>query len=112
MCLSQYFLPIPGPEIGKIYVEMRVISRQFVSQARTATRFGVINDIRRLAVMCNTLTAVSRSSDPNDDYLLALCQAADADYLITGDKSHLLALERHEGTRIVSAKTLVELLNR
>ena len=30
---------------------MRVISRQFVSQARTATRFGVINDIRRKGVV-------------------------------------------------------------
>ncbi len=54
MCLSQYFLPIPGPEIGKIYVEMRVISRQFVAQARTATTFGVIYDIRREGVVCGT----------------------------------------------------------
>lgn len=94
--------------------ELRQLVRRpfFVARLKASEVGRMINDIRRLAVMCNTLTAVSRSSDPNDDYLLALCQAADADYLITGDKSHLLALERHEGTRIVSAKTLVELLNR
>lgn len=91
----------------------QVVRRPFFMARLKASEVGrMINDIRRLAVMCNTLTAVSRSPDPNDDYLLALCQVADADYLITGDKSHLLALERHEGTRIVSAKTLVDLLSR
>ena len=49
MCPSQYFLPNPGLEIGKIYVEMRVISRQFVSQARMATTFGVMDEIRAAA---------------------------------------------------------------
>ena len=51
MCLSQYFLPNPGPEIGKIYVEMRVISRQFVSQARMATTFGVMDENSRSGVV-------------------------------------------------------------
>ena len=94
--------------------ELRQVVRRpfFVARLKASEVGRMINDIRRLAVMCNTLTAVSRSPDPNDDYLLALCQAADADYLITGDKSHLLTLEHHEGTRIVSAKTLVDLLSR
>jgi len=54
---------------------------------------------------------VQRSPDPADDFLLALCEAAQADYLATGDKSHLLALDRHDGTRIVSARRLVDLLD-
>jgi predicted nucleic acid-binding protein len=44
-----------------------------------------------------------RSPDPNDDFLLAAAEAGHADYLVTGDKSGLLALLRHEGTRIVTA---------
>ncbi len=48
---SQYFLPNPTPEIGKIYVEMRVISRQFVSQARMATTFGVMDENSRSGVV-------------------------------------------------------------
>ena len=51
MCPSQYFLPNPGLEIGKIYVEMRVISRQFVAQARTATTFGVMDENSRSGVV-------------------------------------------------------------
>ncbi|TRZ89805.1 MAG: putative toxin-antitoxin system toxin component, PIN family [Rhodocyclaceae bacterium] len=94
--------------------ELRQVVRRPFFQARLkASEIGrMVNDIRRLALMCNTLPTVSRSPDPNDDYLLALCQAASADYLVTGDKSHLLALERHEGTRILSAISLVDLLGR
>ena len=94
--------------------EFRKVARRpfFVTRLKASEVGRMINDIRRLAIMCEALPAVSRSSDPNDDYLLALCQAASADYLVTGDKSHLLALERHEGTRILSAKSLVDLLGR
>ena len=62
--------------------ELRQVVRRpfFVARLKASEVGRMINDIRRLAVMCNTLPAVSRSSDPNDDNLLALCQAADADY--------------------------------
>lgn len=63
-------------------------------------------------ILFSALMVRGTPPDPNDDYLLALCQTAEADYLVTGDKSHLLALEHHEGTRIVSAETLVDLLSR
>lgn len=36
----------------------------------------MVNDLRRLAVMRNDLPRVSRSSDPADDYLLALIVSA------------------------------------
>jgi hypothetical protein len=44
--------------------------------------------------------------------LRALRQVAGSDYRVTGDKSHLPALERCQGTHIVSAKPLVDLLGR
>ena len=53
---------------------------------------------------------VARSPDPTDDFLLALCEAGKADYLVTGDKSGLLALGRHKGTQIVSARDFATLL--
>lgn len=85
--------------------------RPFFQARLKASEVGrMVNDIRRLAMMCDTLPTVRRSPDPNDDYLLELCQMACADFMVTGDKSDLLALERHEGTRIVSARALVELL--
>jgi putative PIN family toxin of toxin-antitoxin system len=63
----------------------------------------LVNQIKWLAEDAGVLPPVNRSSDPTDDFLLALCEAGNADYLVTGDKSGLLALDHHKATRIVSA---------
>ena len=90
----------------------RVARRPFFRARLTASEIGrMINDIRRLAVMCDPLPPVVVSPDPNDDFLLAIAQAAAADYLVTGDKSDLLALGAHGRTRIVSARAMVHVLN-
>lgn len=91
----------------------QVTKRPFFQDRLKASEIGrMVNDLRRLAVLCSALPAVSRSPDPDDDYLLALCEAAGADYLVTGDKCHLLALKRHGATRIVSARALTAVLSR
>lgn len=69
----------------------------------------LVNQIRRLADEIRSLPPVKRSSDPGDDFLLALCEAGNADYLVTGDKGGLLSLRRHKGTRIVSVGDFVAL---
>ncbi|MCX8017824.1 MAG: putative toxin-antitoxin system toxin component, PIN family [Rhodocyclaceae bacterium] len=94
--------------------ELRVVVRRpfFQERLRPSEIGRMINDIRRLATMRDDLPEVRRSPDPADDFLLALCEIAEADYLVTGDKSHLLALGRHRGTHIVSARELVTLLDR
>jgi uncharacterized protein len=63
----------------------------------------MVNELRRLAVLIDPLPYVRRSPDPEDDFLLAAAEAGNADYLVTGDKGHLLLLIRHCGMRIVSA---------
>jgi predicted nucleic acid-binding protein len=52
---------------------------------------------------------IERSPDPTDDFLLALSEAGKADYLVTGDKTGLLALARHQATRIISARDFMAL---
>ena len=64
----------------------------------------VINQIRHLAIMMDPIPQVSASPDPSDDYLLAMAISGRADYLVTGDKSDLLALERFKRTRIVTIR--------
>ncbi len=39
----------------------------------------MVNDIRRLAIMCTPLPLVAISPHPDDDFLLALAQVAEAD---------------------------------
>jgi len=53
---------------------------------------------------------VDVSKDPDDNFLLALAQDGNADYLITGDKSDLLSLESFEGIPIIRLNTFIELI--
>ncbi len=64
----------------------------------------LVNELKTLAEIVGDLPSVSRSDDPTDDFLLALCEAGQADYLVTGDKSGLLTLARQHTARIVSAR--------
>ncbi|MGH9396080.1 MAG: putative toxin-antitoxin system toxin component, PIN family [Terriglobia bacterium] len=69
----------------------------------------LVNQIKRFAEDIDPLPPVERSPDPTDDFLLALAEAGQADYLVTGDKSGLLALVRHKTARIVSASDFAAL---
>ena len=75
---------------------------------RSSDAGRLINQIMQMAEMPDRLPDVQRSRDPRDDFLLALCEAGNADWLVTGDKVDLLALERHGHTRIVTAARLAE----
>jgi predicted nucleic acid-binding protein len=61
----------------------------------------LVNQIKKLAWDVGELPDVARSTDPTDDFLLSMSEAGQADYLATGDKSGLLAFDRHKTTRIV-----------
>lgn len=68
----------------------------------------LVNELRSLAALVGNLPEVDRSSDPWDNYLLALAQAGAADFLVTGDKADLLSLARHGRTAIVTVRHLLE----
>ena len=70
----------------------------------------MLNAIRALAVNIENLSVQSVSRDPHDDYLFAMADAGDTDYLVTGDKADVLALLRHGKTQIVTARQLAEIL--
>jgi predicted nucleic acid-binding protein len=65
-----------------------------------------LTTVAELAETVGPLPRIKRSPDPTDDFPLALSEAGRADYLVTGDRSGLLALARHQATRIVSARDL------
>lgn len=90
--------------------EIRDVTRRAgVALRIRATDAGqMVNAIRGLAMLIDQLPRVDVAPDPNDDFLLALAQAGDADYLVTGDRGGLLVVERHGRTRIVTARALIE----
>jgi putative PIN family toxin of toxin-antitoxin system len=69
----------------------------------------LVNELKDLAETIGSLPGVKRSPDPDDDFLLALSEAGQADYLVTGDKGGLVSLTRHQGTRIISARDFAAL---
>jgi uncharacterized protein len=71
----------------------------------------IVNRLHKAANFATKLPPVYRSPDPKDDFLLALSEAAAADYLVTGDKADLLSLKRHGATQIVTARMMLNILN-
>ena len=49
-------------------------------------------------------------NDPKDDPIIAAAVAAKADYLITGDRAHLLPIAEYQGIRIISPREFLDIL--
>ena len=69
-----------------------------------------VNDLRKAAVVLDLLPTVDRSPDPADNFLLAMAERSDADYLVTGDKRDVLALGRHGRTQIITVRQMLTIL--
>ena len=57
-----------------------------------------------------TERATGATPDPADEMVLECALAAEADYILTGDKKHLLPLREFRGIRIVSPKDFLRRL--
>jgi len=71
---------------------------------------NLVNGLRHQATVLETLPTVDLSPDPDDNPVLAMAEASQAQYLVTGDKRGLLALGTISGTRIVTAQKFVDAL--
>ena len=69
---------------------------------------AMCNELRELATLVGPLPLIEKSRDPADNFLLSMAQAGEADFLVTGDKHHLLSIGTFEQTRIVSARQMLE----
>jgi len=49
-------------------------------------------------------------NDPKDAPIVAAAVSAKADYLVTGDRAHLLPLGEHQGVRILSPREFLDIL--
>ncbi len=68
--------------------------------------------MREVAIMVEGLPDLKVSPDPQDNFLLAMAEVGNAALLVTGDQRGLLELVEHKGTRIVTARTALELLEK
>lgn len=70
----------------------------------------LLNAVQSLSVVLERLPPARVSRDPHDDYLFAMAQVGEADYLVTGDKTGVLALRKYGNTEIVTARKMVTIL--
>ena len=71
---------------------------------------NLVNGLRHQATVLETLPTLELSPDPADNPVLAMAEANQAQYLVTGDKKDLLALGKIGGTQIGTARQFVEIL--
>jgi len=65
--------------------------------------------LRDFSFFCRDLPSGSVAPDPKDSFLLALVEASQSEFLVTGDKE-LLSLKHHRSTRIVTPAVMIEIL--
>lgn len=94
--------------------ELRLVTRhpRVRRYIEPAIAGSLVNDLRHFAELLTELPNVEASDDSADNFLLAMAEAGRAHYLATGDKRDVLALKRHGPTRIVTAKRLLEIVER
>jgi uncharacterized protein len=69
----------------------------------------LINLLRDKAIVLKELPEVAYSPDPDDNPILAAAIAAQAQYVVSGDKKHLLSLKAVKGIPVITACEFVEL---
>ncbi len=82
--------------------------RPYLKQHEVGT---MIQGLRTNTIVFSDLPRVDVSEDPDDNPILATALAGKADFIVTGDKRDLLSLKKFEGIPILTARTLVEMLD-
>jgi uncharacterized protein len=93
-------------------IELGDVARRPVLRARIvpSTVGRLIRDLRKLAEVLTRLPAIERSADPADNFLLAMAEAGNANYLVSGDRRGVLALGTHGITQILRAREFLDVL--
>lgn len=72
----------------------------------------LVNQLRKVAVVVDNVPSPGISPDPHDDWMLGLAQKGSADYIVSGDKRHVLQLGRYHGVSIVTLAQMLGSLQR
>jgi uncharacterized protein len=100
----------PITSIWQIEEIQNVTRRPHVKAIIKAPEVGkLINLLRDKAVVLEELPDVAYSPDPNDNPILAAAIAAQAQYVVSGDKRHLLSLEAVQGISVINVREFVGL---
>jgi len=95
----------------QLVAELReVAGRPFLRRRlRGSVAESLAAGVRDFSLFIHDLPSGPRAPDSKDSYLLALAQAAAAEFLVTGDKQ-LIALRHYRSTRIVPPSAMIAAL--
>jgi putative PIN family toxin of toxin-antitoxin system len=68
----------------------------------------VLEKLKNDAMLIQPKHSISRSSHQNDNRILECAVTADADFLITGDKKHLLSIGTIKSTKIITPRQFIQ----
>jgi len=88
-------------EVGEVIQKPKLL--RYISKERHKMLLGLMQACQ----LVDIVEEISMSRDSNDDYLLDLAVAANADYLVTGDND-LLILKNYQNTSIVSFTSFMD----
>jgi len=100
-----YLSPAIVLELERILRNKFHLGRQEVAQSLRALRrmAHLVHPTERIAVV---------TANDDDNRILECAVAARAEFLVTGDKAHLLPLGSYRGTRIIAPDQFLEILQR
>lgn len=70
----------------------------------------MLDGLRILAALVEDIPEVDISPDPDDNFIIATALAGEANYIVSGDKRHLLSLGAVREIPIITARQAVDQL--
>ena len=104
--LGKYDLAISHP----ILTEYEDVITRLAIRYPTKQPTDWLSAIKQSAHLYLPAPLVASTADPNDEMFVECAVAARADYVVTGDKGHLLSLKLVGGVPIVAASDFLRLL--
>jgi putative PIN family toxin of toxin-antitoxin system len=94
-----------------LITELREVSGRpfFRARLRASAAELLAAGIREFSLFFRDISSGPVAPDPGDSYLLALAEASQTDFLVTGDKG-LLTLRHHKSARIITPAAMLEAL--
>lgn len=86
-----------------------VLRRKFRWEAAQTEREVAVLALTAVIIQPSEMPPVIEPGNP-DNRILECAVAASADYLVTGDRRHLLPLRRHRGTEIVNSSRFLAII--
>lgn len=90
----------------EILTEIKQVLARFVAAKliKEEAALALLTRLEKDGQLVQSLAQVTASPDKKDNRYLAAAKDGQADYLVTGDKKHLLALKQFGGIKIISPK--------